>query len=164
MDPLGTLRLPAIARLFPGARIVVMRRDPRDVVWSCFRTSFAPSPAFHAFAQLQRAARHYDATMRLLEHCLAHLPLSFHIVRYEALVADFDGETRALCDFLGLDWSPELRRFDRTAHARGVGTASVAQVRRGLYSGAGQWRPYAAQLAPVLPLLEPWALRYGYTA
>ena len=44
-DPLKGLMLPLIARLFPAARIIVMRRDPRDVVWSCFRANFAPTPA-----------------------------------------------------------------------------------------------------------------------
>jgi Tfp pilus assembly protein PilF len=43
MDPMKGLHLPFIARLFPEARIVVMRRDPRDVVWSCFKTPFAPT-------------------------------------------------------------------------------------------------------------------------
>jgi hypothetical protein len=37
-----------------------------------------------------------------------------------------------------------------------VGTASVTQVRRGLYDGSGQWQPYRRYLEPVLPLLQPW--------
>jgi hypothetical protein len=61
-----------------------------------------------------------------------------------------------LCDFLGLEWTDDLRRFDRTARRRGVSTASVTQVRRGLYDGSGQWRPYERYLEPVLPILKPW--------
>ena len=33
--PLNTLKLPLIARLFPGAKILVACRDPRDIVLSC---------------------------------------------------------------------------------------------------------------------------------
>ena len=100
-DPLKGLMLPLIARLFPAARIIVTRRDPRDVVWSCFRSNFALTPASLEFTDLERAARHYDAVMRTQEAFLAALPLARHELRYEALVADFEDETRQLCDFLG---------------------------------------------------------------
>ena len=44
MDPLKGAALPLIARLFPDAKIVIMHRDPRDVVWSCFRRNFVYTP------------------------------------------------------------------------------------------------------------------------
>jgi tetratricopeptide (TPR) repeat protein len=156
MDPLKSLRLPIIARLFPDAHVVQMRRDPRDVVWSCFRTAFAPSSAAFEFTSLERAAALYAATMRLIDTCRSVLPLKMKAVSYEALVSDFEGETRGLCDFLGVGWTQDLLRFDRTAQRRGVGTASVMQVRRGLYDGSGQWQPYRRYLEPVLPNLQPW--------
>jgi tetratricopeptide (TPR) repeat protein len=161
MDPVKGLRLPLIARLFPDARVVVMRRDPRDVVWSCFRTGFAPSGAATEFVSLERAARLYDAMMRLTNHALATLPIDAHILRYDALVEDFDATTRSLCDFIGIAWTEDLRRFDRTAERRGVATASVGQVRRGLYDGRHQWRRYQDYMAPVLPILQPWIDWFG---
>ena len=75
---------------------------------------------------------------------------------------DFDGATRAACRFAGLPWSAELRRFDRTAAARGVTTASATQLRAGLFDGGGQWRRYARHLAPALPILQPWVERLGF--
>ena len=162
MDPLKGTRLPLIARLFPEARILIMRRDPRDVVWSCFRTQFALTNAAMDFTTLDRAARHYDAMMRLLETAQARLPLAFHVVHYENLVADFDAETRALCAFAGLPWDDAVRRFDRTAKARGVATASAGQVRKGLYDGRRQWQPFAQWLEPVMPILAPWIEKFGY--
>ncbi|MDQ2945289.1 MAG: sulfotransferase, partial [Acidobacteriota bacterium] len=36
MNPFNGVKLPILARMFPQARIVIMRRDPRDVVLSCF--------------------------------------------------------------------------------------------------------------------------------
>ena len=162
MDPLHSVRLPVIARLFGGARVVLLRRDPRDVVWSCFRTSFAANAATYEFTSVERAARHYAATMTFIEQCLAVLPTPPLIVRYEDVVADFDKTTQAICAFTGIEWRPELRDFAATATRRGVGTASVTQVRRGLYDGSGQWRPYAAQLAEAMPILQPWIDRFGY--
>lgn len=162
MDPLKGTRLPLIARLFPDAKILVMRRDPRDVVWSCFRTSFAMTSGTLEYTSLERAARHYDALMRLTEAAMARLPLAFHPVQYHRLVRDFDATTQEICAFLGMGWTEDLRRFGATADARGVATASAAQVRRGLYDGTRQWEPYAEFLAPVLPILQPWIDRFGY--
>ena len=161
-DPLKGLALPLIARLFPAARIIVMRRDPRDVVWSCFRANFAPSPAAAEFTGLERAARHYDAVMRTQEQFLAALPLSRLELHYEALVGDFDEQTRRLCDFLGAEWTEEMRDFAKTARRRGVSTMSAAQVTKPLYDGSRQWQRYEEHLRPVLPILAPWVERFGY--
>ena len=163
-DPLKGLALPLIARLFPAAKIIVMRRDPRDVVLSCFRSNFAPTPAAAEFADLHRAARHYDAVMRVQEAFLAVLPLARHELRYEALVGNFDAETKALTGFLGTEWTEEMHDFARTARRRGVSTMSAAQVSKPLYDGSRQWQRYEQQLGPVLPILEPWVERFGYRA
>lgn len=162
MDPLKGTRLPFIARLFPDARILIMRRDPRDVVWSCFRTNFAMSSGTLEYTTLTRTARHYDALMRLTELALQQLPLNVHFVQYHRLVQDFDAETQAMCAFSGLQWTDAVRSFDQTAARRGVTTASVGQVGRGLYDGTRQWEPYAEFLAPVLPVLQPWIEKFGY--
>ena len=139
-----------------------MRRDPRDVVWSCFRTNFAMSSGTLEYVTIERTARHYDAVMRLTELALDHLPLNYHIIQYHRLVQDFDAETQAMCAFAGLEWTEQVRSFDRTAAKRGVTTASAGQVTRGLYDGTRQWEPYAEYLAPVLPILEPWLRKFGY--
>jgi Tfp pilus assembly protein PilF len=162
MDPLKATRLPLIARLFPLAKVLVMRRDPRDVVWSCFHTHFALTNAALDFTTLAGTARHYAAMMTLIELCRERLPLCVHEVRYEALVREFDSETRALCDFTGLPWSDVLRQFGKTAQRRGVATASAGQVRKGLYDGSGQWRPFTQYFEPILPILKPWIEKFGY--
>ncbi|MCW1401376.1 sulfotransferase [Novosphingobium sp. MW5] len=162
MDPLKGTRLPIIARLFPDARVLVMRRDPRDVVWSCFKTQFAMTSGTLDFTTLEDTARHYDALMTLTDHALERLPLHAMEVHYHRLVRDFEATTREVCQFIGLEWSEAVLRFDRTARQRGVATASVSQVRRGLYDGTRQWEPYARWLEPVMPVLQPWIEKFGY--
>jgi hypothetical protein len=57
-----------------------------------------------------------------------------------------------------MEFSGRARRGD-------VASASSAQIARGLYTdGAGQWRRYHDQLAPVLGVLAPWVERFGYPA
>lgn len=162
MNPFNAVKLPVLARLFPDARILIMRRDPRDVLLSCFRVNFIASPGTYALSELGEGARHYDALMRLTELCRERLPLAFHEVRYDRLISDFEPTVRALADFIGIGWTDDFRSFDKTAKRRGVRTASATQVRRGLFDGRGQWRRYEKQLRPVLPILAPWVQRFGF--
>ena len=161
--PLMSMNLPLVAKLFPGARILFARRDPRDVVLSCFRRRFGMNPSMYQLLTLEGAAAYYDAVMRLAELYRGLLPLSQQLIRYEALVEDFEGVAREACAFLGLEWNPALFDFATRARTRGIATPSAAQVARGLNrEGQGVWRRYQAQMAPVLPLLRPWVERFGY--
>jgi hypothetical protein len=161
--PLNTIKLPLIARLFPQARVLFAVRDPRDVVLSCFRQHFDMNPAMYELLTLQGAAAFYDRVMKLGTLAAEKLPLAMRQHRYEALVEDFDAQTRAVCDFIGLEWSEALRDFASTARGRDIRTPSAPQVRRGLYEqGVGQWRRYGQELEPVMPILRPWVEHFGY--
>jgi tetratricopeptide (TPR) repeat protein len=161
--PLNTLKLPMIARLFPNAKILFAIRDPRDVVWSCFRQSFQINAGMAQFLALGQAARFYDTVMQVGEAAREALPLANHFIRYEALVEDIKTEMEAVCAFLDLDWREEMLDFAAGAAERRIATPSAPQVRRGLYTDAvGQWRPYASHLEPILPILQPWIQRFQY--
>jgi hypothetical protein len=45
-----------------------------------------------------------------------------------------------------------------------IATPSYAQVAQPIYRRAsGRWRGYRVEMAPVLPILAPWAERMGYS-
>ena len=156
MDPFKSLALPLIARLFPAATVVHVRRDPRDVVWSCFRRSFVAGPVAAEFTTIARAAAHYAATMRLIDTCRTALPLAIHDLRYEQLVADFDGTTQRLCATTGIAGGTARRGVHPPPRPRRVKTASAAQVRQPLFDGSGQWRRDEKYFTAALPVLAPW--------
>ena len=161
--PMNSQHVPLIRKLFPEAKIVFALRDPRDVVLSCFRRSFLLNVAMYEFTSIESAATYYDAVMAGAKLYRGRLSLDLHTVRYEALIDDFESQTRSLCDFLGLEWTEELSRFAETARARSVRTPSASQVVRGLYrEGMAQWRGYAKQLGAVRETLAPWVEHYGY--
>jgi hypothetical protein len=163
--PFNSLRLPLIAKLFPEARIILAVRDPRDVVLSCFRHRFDANHLTFEFLRLEDCARFYAATMELVELCRHKLPVRVHEHRYEDMIEDFDAAVRAVCEFVSLDWNENMRDFVGASGVIAPRSQSAAQVRRGLYSGGtGQWRRYGAQMAPVIPILEPWIERFGYPA
>ena len=161
--PLNTLKLPLIARLFPDARILVCRRDPRDVVLSCFRRRFLMNPHMYQLLSLPGAAAFYAATMSVAGRAQEVWALNQLVVSHEALVGDFEANSRLVCDFLGLRWTPALSDVAARIKDRSIATPSGAQLARGLNAeGIGQWRRYLTHLTPVLPLLQPWVERFGY--
>ncbi len=161
--PLNLAVLPLIHLLFPESKIILALRDPRDVIVSCFRSRFVLNAAMVQFLSLENAARYYDVIMTAAEISRARLPLQLHVLRYEDLVSDFRDETRKLVDFLGLPWSDEVLNYAETASRRTIRTPSATQVIRPIYSSSiAQWKRYESQLAPVLPMLEPWVRKFGY--
>jgi Flp pilus assembly protein TadD len=161
--PLNSLKLPLIARLFPDAKILFARRDPRDVVLSCYRRRFAMSGPAYQLLTLPGAAGYYDAAMQIAERLQPVVGPRTLVVRHEALIADFDAVIGEVCGFLGLAWTEAMRGFAERTRDRGIATPSGAQLAGGLSTeGVGQWRRYRQQMAPVLPRLAPWVERFGY--
>ncbi len=161
--PAETASLPVISRLFPEARVLFAIRDPRDVTLSCFLSSFRMNALTYAFTDLAETAAAYDATMRLAEAFRRVSPLQLAEVRHEALVEDFEEGLGAVAGFLGIELHPAMADVAATARARIVRTPSAPQLRAGLTTTRlDRWRGYADQLAPVLPVLEPWVRRFGY--
>ena len=161
--PLNAVFLPLIARLFPRAKILLALRDPRDVVLSCFRRRFAMNAGMVEFTALDSSAAYYVAVMSLVQLYREKLALDILETRHENLIADFAGETKKLCEFLGLVARDEMRGFARRARAQNIDTPSSAQVARGLsQAGVAQWRRYQPQLQPILPMLAPFVARFDY--
>jgi tetratricopeptide (TPR) repeat protein len=163
--PAGTLYLPLVAKLFPEAKILFALRDPRDVVLSCFRSSFQINALTYAFTDLAETARCYAAVMDLAAVYRQVLPVAPREVRYERLIDDFEGQLGGIASLLGLQLTPSMLDVAATASRRVVRTPSAPQVRAGLNrQGLGRWRPYAAELALAMPILDPWIERLGYGA
>lgn len=164
-NPLNTLKLPLIARLFPGAKILFACRDPRDVVLSCFRHRFEMSAPMYELLSIEGAARYYDAVMGLGVLFASLLPVDVCLVRHEDVVTGFAREMTRICAFLGIDWAPAMGDFALRTRNRESLTPSTAQLVRGLNTeGLGLWRRYEAQLAAAMPILEPWVKRFYYDA
>lgn len=161
--PFNTLKISLIYKLFPDAKIVFCVRDPRDVVFSCFRRRFDLNASMYEFLDLHRTALIYSRTMRLAQAFKRLQDMDEHRLVYERMVGDLEGEARALCAFIGADWRSDLLDFSLRAKQGGVASASSAQIARGLYrDGVGHWRRYRRQMAETIDLLRPWIDTFGY--
>lgn len=140
-----------IHKALPGARFIFTLRDPVDTCLSCFSKLFAADQPF-AY-ELGELGRYHRACERLAAHWRRVVPPGAILdVRYEAVVADFEGQARRILAHCGLDWDPACLSFYKTE--RVVRTASLGEVRRPVYrSSVGRWRPEAAVLRPLLDAL-----------
>jgi tetratricopeptide (TPR) repeat protein len=141
-----------IARLFPRARIVYCSRDARDISLSCYFQLFTEGAQYFSY-DLADCGRRCRDVQRLAAHWLKVLPLHMIEINYERLVADLEGESRRLIEFLELEWETACLDFHRTE--RTVATVSHWQVRQPLYKSAiGRWRHYEKHLAPLFAALR----------
>ncbi|MFM7028596.1 MAG: sulfotransferase [Chakrabartia sp.] len=163
-SPLYMNKLPVILRLFPEARFILALRHPMDVLLSCYVTNFRLNSAMSNFLSLEGAAGLYDASFSFWTHCAQLFAPPVFQVRYEDMVADKAATIRPLFDWLGLSWQEAVLDHQKTALSRGIiTTASYAQVTEPIYTRSrGRWEAYRTQMAPILPIIRPWAERFGY--
>ncbi|HFD80779.1 MAG TPA: tetratricopeptide repeat protein [Gammaproteobacteria bacterium] len=143
---LNFLNLGLIALMFPRARVIHCTREPMDTCLSCYFLEFAEANEFtYELATLGRFHRQHE---RLMDHWKSVLDLSLMEVRYEELVTQQEATTRALLDFLDLQWDERCLRFHESR--RQANTASYEQVRQPMYTGSvGRWKNYERHLGPL---------------
>ncbi|MFM9843035.1 MAG: sulfotransferase [Dongiaceae bacterium] len=140
--PANFENLGLIAAMFPHAKIIHCRRDPRDIALSCFTTKFLYPLVWSL--DLDDFSHYYAQYRRMMEHWRRVLPMPMLERQYETAVADFEASSRQLVDFCGLDWQDVCLEFHKTE--RTVRTASIRQVRQPVYtSSIGRWRDYEAE-------------------
>jgi tetratricopeptide (TPR) repeat protein len=141
-----------IHQVFPNARILYVRRDPIDTCLSCYFQQFSAAQNFTL--SLADLAHYYGEHERLVAHWRSVLPPGTLLeVPYAELVADQEGWTRRIVEFIGLPWDDCCLEFHATQ--RPVTTASFWQVRQKMYGGSvGRWRNYKKFIGPLLALQE----------
>ena len=151
--PLNFLYVGHILRAFPGARVVCLRRQPMDSVWSNYKHLFALGSPYYGYSHdLIDTARYYARFDRLMALWQARHGAAVLQLQYEALLADQEGETRRLLAHCGLGWDPACLHFHESAAA--VATPSAQQVRRPINREAlARWRAYAEPMAGVAAFL-----------
>ena len=161
--PLHIVHLGLAKLLYPKAKILVALRDPRDACLSCFMQKFVPNFAMVNFLDLKTTGLTYEAVMGLWLHYRAGFDQTWLEYRYESLVENFDDTVTQILDFIGVGWHEEIIGYRQGAKQRVVRTPSYRDVTAPLNDRAlARWRRYEQDLAPILPVLEPFVDDFGY--
>ncbi len=126
-----------IALAFPDAKIIHCRREPRDNCLSCF---FQALSAGHSYSfDLGDCGRYYRHYREMTDH-FTELLMDDRVGgaifenHYEDTVADLEGKTRALLDFVGLEFDQSCLDFHKSG--RVALTLSNDQVRQPIYTSS----------------------------
>lgn len=148
--PSDAIMWPSIADAWPDARFIFLLREPAASARSWHRS--------HPDLTVDQAAAKVLPYMNSVEQARAeHDGLT---VRYEQLTQDPAGETRRICDYLGLDWEPGM--LDYGAHDHGGFTAGLGDW--GARIKSGRIQPAADRVNPrqVPEALREISRTWGY--
>lgn len=138
--------------IYPASKIVNVRRDPRDIALSMFQAHFSGSALNYTY-DLRAMADHFNLYAHMMSHWHEVLPGQIHDIHYEALVEDIESEGRALADYCGLTWSPQMASPNQTDSQ--ILTISANQLRRPIHKQSiGKWQDRQTLLAPFLQGLD----------
>ncbi len=136
--------------LFPNAKIISVRRDPRDIAISNYFTDYQAKFGGMGFA--------YDLTWigeqladhnLLMHHWNQVFPGEILELNYEDVVEDLEGSARTMLKYIGVEWEDQVLGFNELD--RPVKTASVWQVRQPIYkTSKAKWKHYQRYLKPLI--------------
>ena len=138
--------------MLPKAKIVHCAREAAATCLSIFKSHFRGDGHLYGY-DLAELADFHNLYADMMAHWHAVLPGVVHDVRYEDFVADQEGQSRALIEYLGLPWNDAVLAFHE--NQRQVRTASAAQVRQPMYKGSVDlWKRYGDRLKPLTERLK----------
>jgi len=146
--PYNFLYLGFIAKAFPDARIIYLRRNPMDACFAMYKQSF-----FKFAYSLDDLGRYYVAQDKLRSHWQTVLGDRLIEVDYESLVTDQEAQTRELLARLGLEFEQNCMDFEKNSAASA--SASTLQVREKVHTrSVDKWKYFSDELQPLNDYLK----------
>ena len=149
-------RLGFLAASMPKAKIIILKRDPRDNLLSIYKNKFGQnSLTFNT--NMRALAFYYAEFLKYLDFWEEVLPGSFYTLEYDKLTSDPEAETRKLIDYCGLEWEDGV--LDHGSNTKTIKTLSAFQARQPIYrSSVRSWEKYADDLKPMIDALKEFGV------
>jgi hypothetical protein len=98
-----------LIKLFPAAKFIVIRRDPRDVIASLLTKDWGPNTPLEGIEWIESRLRADNDALKAID------PNRVLVIKLEDLVTNSPDETYSkLLDFLELQDEPAMRKFHIT--------------------------------------------------
>lgn len=150
-QPANYKNIPYIRLALPEAKIIHCVRDPMDTCFSNYKNYFSQGRSMSN--DLIKVGQNFKLYQDLMQHYHKLFQGKIYDLVYEDLVADQEGETKKLLEFLNIPWDESCLSHHKTK--RTVRTMSSMQVREPVYKDSVElWRHYEKHLQPLKKILE----------
>ena len=138
---------------FPGSKIVICQRNPKDNCVSLFKNNFASSIMNWAFDQ-EEIAEYYNEYYKLVSFWKDKIPKDIYELNYERLIEDDKVEIDKLLEFCDLDLNEKCYNFTKFSKTP-IKTVSVSQANKPIYRDSiNSFDPYQNHLQKMLKKLS----------
>ena len=150
--PHNFLNIGLINLIAPDSYIIHCRRNPLDTCLSCYANEFS---GVHTYShRLEDLVHYYMQYLDLVKYWKETQDIKWLDISYEDLVADTENSTKALLDFLEIEWDANCLSF--YTQQRAIGTASYDQANKPVYStSVNRWKNFEKYLETLFVLARP---------
>jgi tetratricopeptide (TPR) repeat protein len=150
-SPLNFMWIGFIRILFPHAKIIHCKRNPKDNCVSLYKNVFEGGINF-CYTQ-NELAKFYNLYEDLMKFWQDYLPNSFLDVEYDKLVTNPQDETKKILDYCDLNWEDNCLNLSNNKTP--IKTASVGQARGSIYTTSlNSFSKYEVYLEELFELLK----------
>jgi len=143
-----------IFSIFPDAKIIHLKRDPRAICWSIYKSRWAGNGYGFSY-DMEDLVEYYGLYSSLMDFWHKNFPGKIYDICYEELTNNQEEETKKLLKYCELDWDENCLNFHK--NERAVKTASSLQVREKMYQGSSEaWKKYERHIQPLIDGLKPY--------
>jgi tetratricopeptide (TPR) repeat protein len=143
-----------ILSIFPEAKIIHLKRDPRAICWSIYKSNWS-SKGYGFSYNMNDLVKFYGSYSELMTFWHKKFPGKIHDICYEDLTNNQEEDTKKLLKYCELDWDENCLNFHK--NERAVKTASSLQVREKMYQGSSEaWKKYETHIQPLIDGLKPY--------
>ncbi|MCI5095806.1 MAG: sulfotransferase [Rhodobacteraceae bacterium] len=137
---------------YPDAKFIHVKRDPRDVALSMWKSHFSGRALSYTY-DLGAMAHRFGLYAQFMTRWTSLYPDAILTVNYEELVSDPTAASQKLAQFCGLDWIDDMVSPEKSDLP--TLTMSASQIRKPIHrSSVGTWTSQSDELAPFLDALD----------
>jgi hypothetical protein len=145
--PVDVSRLDALFRAFPDSKVIHITRDPRAMAMSKTNDPGGTGAIVERYPFLRTPIRRlfmlfavYQYVRSSVHHSKYQRHRNYRLYRYEDLMTNPEGTFKEVCDFVGLEFSPETLKLEQGQHRQQRSSITGRQTSGIDASGATRWR------------------------
>ena len=143
-----------IFSIFPDAKIIHLKRDPRATCWSIYKSNWSGNGYGFSY-NMDDLISYYGLYSKLMNFWHNKFPGKIYDICYEDLTNNQEEETKKLLEYCELAWDEKCLNFHK--NKRAVKTASSLQVREKMYQGSSEnWKKYKTHIQPLIDGLKSY--------